>query len=60
MSLNKSFKFYFLRSRNDRYDSLRICVGEEIFQKLKNVQLFMVRESSNIYMRTSDLSKVFI
>ncbi|XP_028399059.1 ubiquitin-like modifier-activating enzyme 6 [Dendronephthya gigantea] len=28
--------------KNDRYDSLRICVGEELLQKLKNVQLFMV------------------
>ena len=27
---------------NDRYDALRICVGEQLLQKLKDVQLFMV------------------
>ncbi|CAB4019007.1 ubiquitin-like modifier-activating enzyme 6, partial [Paramuricea clavata] len=27
--------------KNDRYDSLRICIGETLFQKLKDVQLFM-------------------
>ena len=28
--------------REDRYDSLRICVGEEMVQKLANLKLFMV------------------
>ena len=28
--------------REDRYDSLRICVGDDMVQKLANLKLFMV------------------
>lgn len=28
--------------RHDRYDSLRICIGEELLSKLSNLRLFMV------------------
>lgn len=28
--------------KSDRYDGLRICIGERLFQKLRNIQLFMV------------------
>lgn len=34
---NKSFL-----PRQDRYDSLRICIGEELLTKLSNLRLFMV------------------
>ena len=30
-------------SRQDRYDLLRICIGEELRLKLANLRLFMVR-----------------
>ena len=28
--------------RGDRYDGLRICIGDELVQKLANLKLFMV------------------
>ena len=28
--------------RNDRYDDLRICLGEGLLQKLREQQIFMV------------------
>ena len=33
-------------SRHDRYDSLRMCIGEELHSKLANLRLFMV---SNLF-----------
>ena len=33
-------------SRHDRYDSLRMCIGEELHSKLENLRLFMV---SNLF-----------
>ena len=33
-------------SRHDRYDSLRMCIGEELHGKLANLRLFMV---SNLF-----------
>ena len=32
--------------RQDRYDSLRICTGEELLNKLSNLRLFMVRNDN--------------
>ena len=29
-------------SRNDRYDDLRVCLGEGLLQKLKEQRIFMV------------------
>ena len=36
-------------SRHDRYDSLRLCIGEELHSKLANLKLFMVRNLSCLF-----------
>ena len=33
---------YIFLNRNDRYDSLRICIGDEMVKKLSNLKIFMV------------------
>lgn len=32
--------------RNDRYDELRVCIGDDICQRLSKLKLFMVSKSS--------------
>lgn len=34
--------FIFIYKRGDRYDSLRVCVGEDLCRKLAALKLFMV------------------
>lgn len=36
--------------RGDRYDALRICIGQDMIQKLADLKLFMVSKNSMILM----------
>ena len=41
------FYLFILIFRKDRYDPLRICLGDEVVEKLANTKLFMVRQLSS-------------
>ncbi len=45
--------------RNNRYDALRTCVGEELCQKLANLKLFMVSQKNLMLICVESTSKTW-
>ncbi len=46
--------------RNDRYDALRLCVGDHTLQRLADLKLFMVTFARSIYVLEREFVVKFI